>query len=172
MATQSSILAWKIPWTEELTEVTQHIRTHTRKLSNFSCIEVGLSILVEGTQVTSPVGQPQELSSYCILMILPPFLWNLVICIGLPRWLSCKEFTCQCRRCRFDPWSGRYPGEGNCNPLQYSCQGNPMDRKAWQATVHGVAKESDTTQRLNSNRQISFITDSREPPTISRAPSF
>ena len=40
---------------------------------------------------------------------------------------------------------GRFPGEGNGNPLQYSCLGNPMDRGAWQATVHGVAEESDTT---------------------------
>ena len=38
------------------------------------------------------------------------------------------------------PGLGRSPGEGNGNPLQYSCQGNPMDRGAWQATVHGVAK--------------------------------
>ena len=41
--------------------------------------------------------------------------------------------------------SGRAPGEENGNPLQYSCLGNPMDRGAWWATVHGVAKESDTT---------------------------
>ena len=38
------------------------------------------------------------------------------------------------------PGSGRYPGERHGNPLQYSCLGNPMDRGAWQATVHGVAK--------------------------------
>ena len=38
------------------------------------------------------------------------------------------------------PGSGRYPGRGNGNPLQYSCLENPMDRGAWQATVHGVAK--------------------------------
>ena len=38
------------------------------------------------------------------------------------------------------PGSGRSPGEGNGNPLQYSCLGNPMDRGAWLATVHGVAK--------------------------------
>ena len=36
--------------------------------------------------------------------------------------------------------SGRSPGEGHGNPLQYSCLGNPMDRGAWQATVHGVAR--------------------------------
>ena len=38
------------------------------------------------------------------------------------------------------PGSGRSPGEGNGNPLQYFCLGNPMDRGAWGATVHGVAK--------------------------------
>ena len=44
------------------------------------------------------------------------------------------------------PESGRSPGEGNGNPLQCSCLGNPMDRGAWWATVHGVTKESETTQ--------------------------
>ena len=38
------------------------------------------------------------------------------------------------------PGSGRSPGEGNGNPLQYPCLENPMDRGAWRATVHGVAK--------------------------------
>ena len=38
------------------------------------------------------------------------------------------------------PGSGRSPGEGNGNPRQYSCLENPMDREAWQATGHGVAK--------------------------------
>ena len=35
---------------------------------------------------------------------------------------------------------GRSPGDGNGNPLQYSCLGNPVDREAWQATVHGVTR--------------------------------
>ena len=38
------------------------------------------------------------------------------------------------------------PGEGNGNPLQYSCLENPTDRGAWQATVHGVPKELDMTE--------------------------
>ena len=37
------------------------------------------------------------------------------------------------------------PGEGNGGPLQRSCLGNPVEREAWQATVHGVIKELDTT---------------------------
>ena len=53
------------------------------------------------------------------------------------------------------PELGRYPGEGNGNPLQYSCLGNPKDRGAWQATVHGVAKELDATERLNNNNIVS-----------------
>ena len=52
-----------------------------------------------------------------------------------------KESTFQCRRLKrhwFDPWVGKIPGVGSGNPLQYSCLGNPMDRGAWLATVHGV----------------------------------
>ena len=43
------------------------------------------------------------------------------------------------------PGLGRSPGEGNGNPLLYSCLGNPMDRGDWRATIHGVVKESDMT---------------------------
>ena len=43
------------------------------------------------------------------------------------------------------PGLGRSPREGNGNPLQYSCLGKPMHRKAWWATVHGVTKELDMT---------------------------
>ena len=47
------------------------------------------------------------------------------------------------------PGLGRSPGEGNSNPLQYSCLENSMDWGAWWATVHGGYKESDTTERLH-----------------------
>ena len=47
------------------------------------------------------------------------------------------------------PGLGRCPGEGNDNPLQYSCLGNPMDREAWWAIVHRVTKELDATERLH-----------------------
>ena len=48
----------------------------------------------------------------------------------LPWWLSGKESTCQCRRLGFDPNYGRSPGEGNGNPVQYSCLGNPWTEES------------------------------------------
>ena len=62
---------------------------------------------------------------------------------GLPWGLSGKESACQGRRCRTQvpPLGGEdSPGGGHGYPLQDSCLGNPMDRGAWQATGHGVAK--------------------------------
>ena len=50
--------------------------------------------------------------------------------------------------------SGRSPREGNDNPLQYSCLENPMDRGAWRAAVHRVAKEPDTMYQLNNNKNM------------------
>ena len=58
------------------------------------------------------------------------------------------------------PGSGRSPGEGSGNPLQYSCLENPMDRGTWQATVYEVT-ESNTTEQLHflslSNKQYLWI---------------
>ena len=66
--------------------------------------------------------------------------------MGLPRWLGGKESTCQARDQGSIPGGGKIPGEGNGNPLQYSCLGNPMYRGAWPATVHGVKKELGMTE--------------------------
>ena len=62
---------------------------------------------------------------------------------GLPWWLSSKESACSVGDTGdavLIPGSGRYPGEGNGNLFHYSCLENPMDRGAWQATVHGVTE--------------------------------
>jgi len=55
------------------------------------------------------------------------------------------------------PGSGRSPGGGHSNPLQYSCLENPMDRRAWQATVHGVAKSWAWLKRLSMHLWVNII---------------
>ena len=62
---------------------------------------------------------------------------------GFPGGSDGKESTCNAGDPGSIPGSGRSPGEGNGNPLQYSCLGSPMDIGAWQATGHGVT-ESQT----------------------------
>ena len=58
----------------------------------------------------------------------------------LPCGSDSKESACRAGDLGLIPGLGRSPGEGNSNPLQYSCLDNPMVRGAWWATVHGVTK--------------------------------
>ena len=60
--------------------------------------------------------------------------------VGFPGGSDGKESACSAGDERSIPGSGRSSGEGNGNPLQYSCLENPMGGGAWQATVHGVAR--------------------------------
>ena len=111
-------------------------QTHVHQVSD----AIQLSHLLSSPSPTFNLSQHQGLykwvsSSHQLAKVLLP-TYN-------PRWLSGKESTCQCRRCRrrrFDPWLGRSSGGENGNPLQYSCLENPVDVGACQATVHGVAK--------------------------------
>ena len=85
----------------------------------------------------------------------------------LPRWCSGKESRCQCRRHRnvdSNPGLGRSPGGGHGIPMQYSCLENSMDRGAWWATVHGIAKSwtwlsEHTHKQLIKNMTILLLLD-------------
>ena len=67
-------------------------------------------------------------------MVVYAVLW------GFPGGSDSKESACNAGDLSSIPGFGRSPGEGNGNPLQYSCLENPMDRGAWQATVQRVEK--------------------------------
>ena len=68
--------------------------------------------------------------------------------MGFPVGSDGKESDCNAGDLVLIPGLGRFPGEGNGYPLQYSCLENPMDRGDWRATAHGVAKSQ--TQLSNS----------------------
>ena len=76
----------------------------------------------------------------------PKLLWmvtaamKLRLLLGLPCSLNGKESACNTGDPGSIPGSGRSSGEGNGNPLQYSCLENPMDSGTWQATVHRVTR--------------------------------
>ena len=76
--------------------------------------------------------------------------------MGFPGSLEVKASACNAGDPGSIPRLGRSPGEGNGNPLQYSCLENPMDGGAWWATVHGVAKSrtrlSDFTFTFHFNK--------------------
>ena len=74
------------------------------------------------------------------------FLTHSLSCLGFPGGSLVKTLRANAGDKGLIPGSGRSPGEGNDNPLQYSCLENPMDGGAWWATVHVDTKELDTTQ--------------------------
>ena len=84
------------------------------------------------------------------------FVWLLnsaVLFLGLPWWLSSKESACNAGDSGSIPEPGRSPGGGNGYPLQCFCLEHSMDSRAWQAAVHGVAKN----QAWPSNDGWSFF---------------
>ena len=70
--------------------------------------------------------------------------------MGFPGGSEVKVCACNAGDLGSIPGSGRSPGEGNGNPLQYSCLENPMDGGTWWATVHGVAKSWTRLSDLTS----------------------
>ena len=83
-----------------------------------------------------------EISKSGMLVIGLGVIWH---CYGFPGGSDSKVSAYNVGDSGSIPGLGRSPGAGHGNPLQYSCLDNPMDRGAWWAAIHRVAKESDTT---------------------------
>ena len=90
------------------------------------------------------------------------FKWNMAlvlmyICLGFPGGASGEEPSAKVGDIRDVGWipgSGRTPGEGHDNPLQYFCLENSTQREAWRATVHGVAKSQIQLRRLSTHMHL------------------
>ena len=130
MATHSSVLAWRIPGTEEpggLPSIGSHRFGH-----DWSDLAAAAAAL--------------DLQDFLISCKFGP-LSN-----SFPDGASCKEPACQYKRCKrhgFNPWVGRNPRVGHGNPLQCSCLENPKDRRVWQATGLRVTQNQTQLKRLS-----------------------
>ena len=91
-------------------------------------------------QVGEGIGRLGQTYMYILLCIKQITNENLQYCMGFPGGSDGKASACNEGDLGSIPGSERSPGEGNGNPLQYSCLENLMDRGAWQATAHGVTK--------------------------------
>ena len=117
MATHSSILSRNIPWTEE-PGGPQSMRSQ----------RVGHNWVTENA------------CTHMLLTLQSKFWTSDHLILGFPGGSDGKVSACNTEDLGSIPESGRSPGKGNGNPLQYPCLENPMDRGAWWATVHEVAK--------------------------------
>ena len=86
--------------------------------------------------------------------------------MGFPGGSEVKASACNAGDLGSIPGLGRSPGEGNGNPLQYSCLENPMDGRAWWATVHGVTK---SRTQLSDFTSLNVSWDRVISPTVSKA---
>ena len=82
--------------------------------------------------------------------------------MGFPGGTPGKDLACQqvsCKRHRFHPWVRKIPWRRHGSPLQYSCLENPMDRGAWQATVHGITQNQIRLKQLSTAHMHYKTTD-------------
>ena len=154
MATHFSILAWRIPWTEELGRLPRVImsqtrlkrfNTHTRPsqsgnhqsaFSLYGFTYSGYFISVESCNVCAWLLSIQfpSIAQSCRTLCDPMDCSTP----GFPGASVINNLAASAGDVGLIPGSGRSPGEGNGNPLQYSCLENPMDAGSWWAIVHGV----------------------------------
>ena len=89
-----------------------------------------------------------------------PIYKHTYIHMGFPHSSVSKESACNAGHLGLIPGLGRSPGEGNGNPLQYSCLENSMDSRAWQATVHGVTRiRHDFATKQQQTQYLLFSPD-------------
>ena len=168
MATHSSTLAWKIPWTEEpgrLLSMGSHRVGHdwvtSLSLFTFHASEQEMATHSNVLAWRIPgTGEPGGLPSVGLHRV--GHNWSdlaaaaAVLCMGFPGGTSGKESACQCRRPQEMQvwslgWEDPSPGEGNDNLLQFSSLENSMNKGAWWTTIHGGYKELDRTEWLNTH---------------------
>ena len=136
--TSSIITMWEVPPEEWWTNFRNRViifslRNQSPVVPTFQCLKRHISCSLYHFLILCC-----RRSNYSIIV---GFFFPLLMCSkGFPHISVGKESACNAGDLGSIPGSGQSPGEGNGNPLQYSCLENPMDRGTWRATVHGVTR--------------------------------
>ena len=139
MATHSSVLAWRIPWTEKpggLQSMGSHRIGHD--WSNLAAAAAAAAIKIQRSKLTSWFFR---FWFFAVHSDYWSFLFLFYSLIFIFKYIFYLEDNCFTMLCWFLPHSNmNQPREGNGTPLQYSCLENPMNGGAWWAAVHGVSE--------------------------------
>ena len=143
-------MGWVARWWRPLNaRQNSHCRKHHRAplrtlCDSFLPVRWRLDLFVHSRSCPpKPLHGPLVIAHHCFLntsCVAPLFMGFLPSSMGFPDSSNGRESACNARDPGLIPESGRSPGEGNGNPLQYSCPENPMNRRVQWATVHRVAK--------------------------------
>ena len=142
MATHSSVLAWRIPWTEESggPSMGSHRVRQLKRLSSSSRMHPPGEHRALACKPKEKLRSPASLLSHCCV-------YSPLRAPAHPSGGSAgKESACNAGDSGLIPGLGNSSEEGNGYPLQCSCLENSMDRGAWQATVHGSQRAGVTTE--------------------------
>ena len=153
MATHSSVLAWRIPGTGEPGGLQSRVAQSWTQLNDFTFtfyshtlekeMATHSSVLAWRIPGTGEPGGLLSMGSHRVGHGLKRLSSSSNGSVGFPGGSVLKDLPANAGDTKdvgSFPVSGRSPGGGYGNPLQYSCLGNPMDRGTWWATVHGISK--------------------------------
>ena len=149
MATHSSILAWRIPWTKEWW-ATVHCHKELGTTEETCMQHLRIKLLLVGPPAGGSRRKGSKPSQQLWNHPKEAFTFPTYKCF--PGGSAGKESACDVGDAGSIPGSGRSPGEENGNLLKCSYLGNSMDRGAWQATVYGVQKSWVTNVSPSSPR--------------------
>ena len=148
-----------VKWTCEL-HLTEGLRGRQLRLNPLTTLQRSTDLLLQvrkeqfrGLKPPTLEGPQDSVATVDLVVRQPRFGLGFNIDWASPVAQTVKKSACNAGDQGSVPGWGRSPGEGNGNPLQYSCLENSIDRGAWRATVHRIAKSQDTTERLTLHFQ-------------------
>ena len=144
----SGLISFRMDWFDLLAVQGTLKSLLQHRSSKASILQCSAFFMVQFTHLYITTGKIIALTMWTFVGKVVSLLFNMLSRLLIPGGSDGKASAYDVGDPGSIPGSGRSHGEGNGNPLQYSCLENPMDGRAWWATVHGVAKSPDTTELL------------------------